>query len=1003
MSDPSLVGGRALPTELGRRVEEACNRFEAAWRAGTPPRVEDHAGGWEGADRAALLCELVPLDADYRRATGAAVRPEDYLARFPELGPAWLADTSTTSGEPLDADLAVAPGPDSGLPLLAEGSVARALGTASRVHLREPDGEAWTPVVRPNSANMPAGPDPAGRLQLHGEIARGGMGAILKGRDTDLGRDIAVKVLLETHRGKTELVQRFVEEAQIAGQLQHPGVAPVYELGVFADRRPYFTMKLVKGKTLAALLAARPSPVEDRAKFVGVFAQVCQTLAYAHARGVIHRDLKPANVMVGAFGEVQVMDWGLSKVLQEGGVVDERKAQQRQEVSVIRTRRSEGSGTREVGSDTQAGSVLGTPAYMPPEQARGEVDLVDERSDVFGLGAILCEILTGQPPFSGKNAEAMRKARTGAVAEACARLDGCGADAELIGLAKRCLAAEPWNRPRDAGQAADAVTTYLNSVAERLRQAELAQVAAAARAEEEAKRRVLADQLAATAQSRAQVEAQRRRLTLGLAAAVLALIVVGGAGTAWWWQQRMAVAHDVEVELAEVAGHLAHSRWSEARAALERSEGRLGDAGPAGLRERVRQARSDLDMVTELDEIRIRQTQNYTGEGKFDLTGADRHYAEAFRKYGIDVERLGLAEAAAQVRASAIRETLLAGLDNWMRVKPEAQRTALRAVADGADDNPWRLELRAALLARDLKQVQALAWQPEALEQPPGIHVWLGDVLSDAGLKEEAVAYLGRALARNGGDFWINFNLGRLLKYEVRPSRPAEANVYFRIALAIRPINVLGGHCVGGAFIGGAFIDLTDPASAVASIPTLREAIKRDPKHSGAHCLLGYCLWIQGKFDEGFVETHLAVDCDPKNAMALNNLADYFICCVDPKRRDPRQAVELAKKAVYFEPYTANYWDTLGEAHFCDGDWTAAINAIQKSMKLSEGGENSGCFILAMAHWRLGHKEEARSWYARAVAWMKAHNLSPTDPRWAAAAKLLGVANGDAPPKKEGK
>jgi serine/threonine-protein kinase len=363
-------------------------------------------------------------------------------------------------------------------------------------------------------------------LQLHGEIAHGGMGAVLKGRDTDLGRDIAVKVLLEKHHDKPELVQRFVEEAQINGQLQHPGVTPVYELGAFADRRPYFTMKLVKGKTLAALLAARKDPAEDRPKFVGIFTQVCQTLAYAHARGVIHRDLKPANVMVGGFGEVQVMDWGLAKVLPQGGVADEQKAQAEQEVSVIRTQRGAGSGTPEAGSHTHAGSVLGTPSYMAPEQARGEVDLVDERADVFGLGAILCEVLTGKPPFVGKNAEAHRKAMKGQLADAHARLDCCGAEAELVGLAKRCLAAEPWERPRHAGEVAAEVTAYRESVAERLRQAELARAASAARAEE-------ARQTAAQAQAKARAERRARRLTLALAASVLLAVTLGAAGWRW--------------------------------------------------------------------------------------------------------------------------------------------------------------------------------------------------------------------------------------------------------------------------------------------------------------------------------------------------------------------------------------------------------------------------------------------------------------------------------------
>ena len=136
-----------------------------------------------------------------------------------------------------------------------------------------------------------------------------------KGRDTDLGRDLAIKVLLDSHKDKPEVIQRFVEEAQIGGQLQHPGIAPVYELGQFADQRPFFSMKLVKGDTLSKLLSNRDDPAADRSKLIGIFEQVCQTMAYAHSRGVIHRDLKPANIMVGAFGEVQVMDWGLAKVL----------------------------------------------------------------------------------------------------------------------------------------------------------------------------------------------------------------------------------------------------------------------------------------------------------------------------------------------------------------------------------------------------------------------------------------------------------------------------------------------------------------------------------------------------------------------------------------------------------------------------------------------------------------------------------------------------------------
>ena len=180
--------------------------------------------------------------------------------------------------------------------------------------------------ARACSEEMPASAGDAGRYQLHGEIARGGMGVVLKGRDVDLGRDVAVKVLLEQHRDSPEMVRRFVEEAQIAGQLQHPGIVPVYELGRLPDGRLYIAMKLIRGRTLAALLEGRADAAEDRPRFLAIFEQVCQTMAYAHACGVIHRDLKPSNVMVGSFGEVQVMDWGLAKVLDRGGVADEERS-----------------------------------------------------------------------------------------------------------------------------------------------------------------------------------------------------------------------------------------------------------------------------------------------------------------------------------------------------------------------------------------------------------------------------------------------------------------------------------------------------------------------------------------------------------------------------------------------------------------------------------------------------------------------------------------------------
>jgi hypothetical protein len=391
---------------------------------------------------------------------------------------------SLSGDDPLAAGLRAAYGPDSTAYLGGRGGVLAALqassGVGARVLLRdEPEEPAG--LINPRSAEVPAEDRGTSRYQIAGEIARGGVGVVLRGRDVDLGREIAIKILRAEHASQPAMIRRLIEEAQIGGQLQHPGVLPVYEMGLDGTQRPYFTMKLVRGRTLASWLQDRPELAHERRRFLAIFEQVSQTMAYAHARGVIHRDLKPSNIMVGAFGEVQVVDWGLAKVLARGGASDDRpgwvSGSGAEAIATVRT----GS----PGAESEAGSVLGTPAYMAPEQANGEVESLDERCDVFALGAILCAILTGRPPYLGSRAEVLRQARAGAIEEAFARLDACGADADLIALAKRCLDPAREARPRDAGQVARAITAYLAAAEERTRRAEIDAAKAQAQAAQE--------------------------------------------------------------------------------------------------------------------------------------------------------------------------------------------------------------------------------------------------------------------------------------------------------------------------------------------------------------------------------------------------------------------------------------------------------------------------------------------------------------------------------------
>jgi tetratricopeptide (TPR) repeat protein len=333
----------------------------------------------------------------------------------------------------------------------------------------------------PPPAAAPHAPPPTDRYRLGDELARGGMGVVYAATDAVLGREVAVKVLQDKFAGTTT-ARRFADEARIAAQLQHPSVPPVYDLGVLPDGRPFLAMKLIKGETLAQLLAG-PA---DRGRFVAAFEAVCQAVAYAHSHGVIHRDLKPANVMVGAFGEVQVMDWGLAKVLATGG----RQPPESEDPdataggTVIRP----GSGSH--ADPTQAGSVVGTPAFMPPEQAVGAVGQVDRRSDVFGLGAVLAVVLTGKPPYAGATGEETRVlAARGKLDDCFARLDASGADPELVALAKRCLAPDQDRRPADAGEVAAAVAALRAAADDRARRAEVERERAEVRTAEGRKRR----------------------------------------------------------------------------------------------------------------------------------------------------------------------------------------------------------------------------------------------------------------------------------------------------------------------------------------------------------------------------------------------------------------------------------------------------------------------------------------------------------------------------------
>jgi serine/threonine protein kinase/cytochrome c-type biogenesis protein CcmH/NrfG len=664
-------------------------------------------------------------------------------------------------------DLTITFGPASSSVLARFGE---AFGKIPPILLRDTDSiNDPSPVIRPSSPEIPDPAERSARLQLFGEIARGGMGAVLKGRDSDLGRDLAVKVLLESHREKPEMVRRFIEEAQIAGQLQHPGIVPIYELGAFGDHRPYFAMKLVKGHTLAEILANRKAPTDGLPRFLSIFESICQTMAYAHARGVIHRDLKPSNVMVGSFGEVQVMDWGLAKVLPRGGAIDDASAgQSKDQGTIIATART--------GSDndlSQAGSVMGTPSYMAPEQARGEIDEIDERADVFALGSIFAEILTGEPAFTGRNSgEIQRKAARGDLSAVLARLDDKihGHDPELIALTRACLALEPEDRPRNAGEVADRMSEYHSRVQDRLRQSEIARAEDKARAEEATKR--------------ASVERDRRRLTVALAAAILVMSMLVGGGSFWLYRQRQARLSGIEGVIVRVQTLREQARnlgadplpWRETLAAADQALTSIGDLATtepgrrlSSLRDTVveeeKQAAREKTLLADLKVIR-------SNRGRDD-TDPNRDYPEAFRRYGLNLVSTSQEQSVARLKdlPEVIRREIVTFLDDWAasyKTVEGAKSVSPLALAKGLDPNEDRNRLRTLLEKEDLEgdaeTLRALAKQSKLIESGPTTLLLLASALRKAGDNSTAEAMLREALLQYPGDVWLNYELADLCR-----------------------------------------------------------------------------------------------------------------------------------------------------------------------------------------------------------------------------------------------
>jgi serine/threonine-protein kinase len=813
------------------------------------------------------------------------------------------------------------PDEDSGTSILER--IERLTGVRSRLLLAE-EQDDHSPMLKVATFEDDRGVADDSRYHVVGEIARGGVGVVYKARDADLGRDVALKVLKSSPSSHSEVFDRFVEEAQIGGQLQHPGIVPVYSLGLQPDGRPFFAMKLIKGRTLAAALKERADPGAERRLFLRDFERICRTMAYAHARGVIHRDLKPSNVMLGGFGEVLVVDWGFGKVLGQRG-----PPRPEQERTIVTTVRSDHEG-----SASAAGSVMGTPAYMPPEQALGHVEELDAQTDVFALGAILTEILTGKPPYVGDPKDLLVMASQARLEDAYRRLDDCGADPALRNLARRCLAPMRADRPADASEVAAEIGRHLSEAEERAHRAEVEAVRERGRLR----------------RAREQADASRRakRLTFAAAAAVLLAVLAGGGALffrdarvrARAAEARPAVERAVE-EAARLSGE---GRWSEAVAAARRAVSLSAEAdeptrerahdavarAEAGLRAAeaaARQRAGEAALLARLEEIRMRRAELPLVR-QFEQT--DEAYLAAFRDHGIDIAATDPATAAGAIlrRFPAIAGELAAALDDqaWLRARYSTGASrdpeALRQTAAAVDPDAWRGRLRTAAARRDLEALRALASEARERDLPPRTLDLLGQALGDAGDHEEAVRLLEGAALTHPGDLWLHFHLGQEA-LRTHPPLADRATDHLTAAIALRPASAWAWGQRGLAHSAAGRHE--------EAIEDLEDAVRREPEYWGRHYQLAMEYLEAGRYAEAMAAGEQALRLAPEAAAVpcANHRANLL-----RRQGDLDGAIAGYREAIRLGPGFAVLHRNLGRALSAGGRSEEALAAFREALRL---------------------------------------------------------------------
>jgi tetratricopeptide (TPR) repeat protein/tRNA A-37 threonylcarbamoyl transferase component Bud32 len=943
----------------GSGLDALIGKFEEAWQRGPAPAIEDYLPPGD----VTALAELVHVDLERRLKTGDEVRVESYLERFPTL-----ADLPDTVLELIASEYELRRRCEPDLQPTEyfrrfpryERQLQQRLSGSSAVSPRSPDPEcSRTHVTKAGSGDEGASGTPedaAGRggryrpLHFH---ARGGLGEVLVAHDKQFQRQVALKRIQEPFADDPDSRRRFLLEAEITGRLEHPGVVPAYSLTWDEQGRPCYAMRFIQGETLRDALhrfhhadqANRNAGERSLAlrQLLGRFLQVCNTIAYAHSRGVLHRDIKPSNIMLGQYGETLVVDWGLAKA-----------------TGAKEAARAGGEATPATGADgsaagTHTGQALGTPAYMSPEQAAGRWDAVGPASDVYGLGATLYALLTGHSPFQGNAEEVLARVQRGEFLPPRQRHREVPRPLDAVCL--KAMALEPAGRYPTPLALAEEVEHWL------------------------------ADEPVSAYREPWLVPARRwlkRRRTPVIAIMAAALAVAALGGYVLWrvqeaeTEQLAEMVRRVDGDLSEARALQARAEWAEARAVVKRAEGRLAEDAPPDLRGRVRQARDDLEMVARLENILLLQAA--VKEDRFDNAAAEPEYRAAFRAYWLNVEVLDTGTAAARIKASAIRAQLVAALDNWAVVKTISDRRgALRlfGIAQRADADRRRRELREEFRKCVLRQanrtrlMQLAARADVATVATTSLH-YLALVLNALGEVAAAVEMLERAQRRYPADFWINHDLAFYLM-QSKPPRATEAVGFYRAALTLRPDSP-------GVYLnlGRALENSQQWRQAIAAYT---RAVELKPDYLTAHALragadasLAVELIRQGKFTqaEAAFRKTIALKSEAPQAVKIRALGYAGLGLLFTKTEELDRAVSACRQALRIDPACAEAFRHLGTALHQQNKLPQAAAALEQALRLKH--DEAACASeLGMV--RFGLKQ----WPEAVAALQQAVRLKPNE------------------------